>query len=112
MKKILLLVAAAMMTAVSVNAQTASDGRKVKRITFDQEQVNIEYVDGTTELATGEVNIIKDNETTDVKTVKSAKLNAKRRWYTADGRALQGEPREKGVYIVIEENGTKKTIKK
>ena len=45
----------------------------MKRITFDQEQVNFEYADGTTELVTGEVNIVNDGETTEVKTVKTTK---------------------------------------
>ena len=106
------MIALLLTVSMGVMAQTSSDGRKVKRITFDQEQVNVEYVDGTTELATGDVNILKDDETTDVKNVKTTKPNAKRRWYTTDGRALKGEPREKGVYIVIEENGMKKTIRK
>lgn len=111
-RRILIMIALLLTVSLGAMAQTSTDGRKVKRITFDQEQVNIEYADGTTELETGEVIIVNDGETTEVKTVKTTKQNAKRRWYTTDGRALKGEPREKGVYIVIEENGMKKTIRK
>jgi len=35
-----------------------------------------------------------------------------RQWYTLDGRLLQGEPQQKGVYIVRDKNGKKKTVKK
>jgi hypothetical protein len=32
-----------------MQAQTTPDGKKVKRVTFDREQVNIVYVDGKTD---------------------------------------------------------------
>ncbi len=110
--KFLSVLALCMAMALGATAQTTTDGRKVKRITFDCETVNIEYADGTTEEGVEEATVKKGGETTSVKTVKTATAKAQRRWYTTDGRALPGEPREKGVYIVVEKNGVKKTIKK
>lgn len=93
-------------------AQTDTEGRKVKRITFNQEQVNIEYADGTTDLVVDKAIIFSDNQVTGVKAVTQAAQGTQRRWYTTDGRTMQGEPRQKGVYIVREQNGMKITIKK
>lgn len=93
-------------------AQTNTDSRKVKRITFDKEQVNVEYTDGTAKLAVKGLKVTSDKLVTGVKTVTPAVQGAQRRWYTIDGRTMQREPRQKGVYIVKEQNGMKKTIKK
>jgi len=92
-------------------AQQTADGRMVKRITFDRERVNIEYVDGTRDLGVSETVIIRENATTGIAARQAEQGQPDRRWYTTDGRALQGEPRQKGLYIVRGKNGTKITIK-
>ncbi|MBR6320176.1 MAG: hypothetical protein IKR50_07040 [Prevotella sp.] len=93
-------------------AQTDAEGRKVKRITFDREQVNIEFADGTTQTGVQKATVVNEDQTTGMKAVNPAGKTAHRAWYTTDGRLLQGEPRQKGVYVVREQNGIKKTIKK
>ena len=110
--KVLSILALLLTVTLGAMAQTDSEGRKVKRITFNQEQVNIEYADGTTGLAVDEIEITSEKQTTGVKAVTPAVQGTQRRWYTTDGRSLQSEPRQKGVYIVREQKGMKKTIKK
>lgn len=108
----LLILALLCIAAQGAMAQTNTDGRKVKRITFNQEQVNIEYADGTKDLAVNNVKIISEKQAAGVKAVTPAVQGTKRRWYTIDGQAMQREPRQKGIYIVRGKNGMKKTIKK
>lgn len=92
-------------------SQQTADGRIVKRITFDREQVNIEYADGTKDLGVSETLIIRGSEITGIAAHKVEQGQSDRRWYTTDGRALQGEPQQKGIYIVRSKNSTKITIK-
>jgi hypothetical protein len=98
--------------AVGVQAQQATDGNKVKRITFDREKVNIEYADGTREDVANDITIKRKETITGIKAVKSAGKQSDSRWYTIDGRSLQGEPRQKGLYIMRGQNNVKKTVKK
>lgn len=111
-KKVLSFAALLLFLATGASAQQTADGRKVKRITFDREQVNIEYADGTKDLGVSETVIIRESEITGVAAMKADQDQSALRWYTTDGRALQGEPRHGGVYIVKGKNGTKITIKK
>lgn len=93
-------------------AQQTADGRKVKRITFDREQVNIEYADGTQQQGVSTTTIRREESTTGLAAAKPTASRSARQWYTIDGRSVQHEPRQKGVYIVRDEKGIKKTIKK
>lgn len=112
MKKLFTLLALMTLAIPTSWAQTDLHGRKVKRITFDREQVTIDYADGTTTYGVPTTTIFSDKHTTGVKSVKPEGQASQRTWYTIDGRTLQGEPRQKGVYVVREKNGVKKTIKK
>ena len=99
--------------ALGASAQQTADGRKVKRITFDREQVNIEYADGTKARRVNVVTVKRENSTTAIVAVKPKEnQSATRQWYTLDGRALKSEPQQKGIYIVRDKNGKKKTVKK
>ena len=49
---------------------------------------------------------------TGIKAAKTTGSMSGRQWYTIDGRTLPEEPREKGVYLVKDKRGMKKTIKK
>ncbi len=110
-KKTISAIAIMLAFTLGAEAQQTVEGRKVKRITFDREQVNIEYADGTQ--AKGVSNAtIKRTSTTGIATAKSAGKQATRQWFAIDGRNVQREPRQKGVYIVRDEKGIKKTIKK
>lgn len=110
-KKTISAIAIMLAFTLGAEAQQTVEGRKVKRITFDREQVNIEYADGTQ--AKGVSNAtIKRTGTTGIATAKSAGKQATRQWFAIDGRNVQREPRQKGVYIVKDEKGIKKTIKK
>jgi hypothetical protein len=111
-KKQLTFLTLLLSAALTVQAQTDKEGRKVKRITFDQEQVKIEYVDGTSRTDVKEMTVNGDKSSSGICVVTPAKGNAQRSWYTTYGRTMQGEPRQKGVYIVREQTGVKKTIKK
>ena len=60
-----------------------------------------------------EITILRDNMSTGIKSMAQEQQQPQlRRWFTTDGRAMQGKPRQKGVYIVRENNSVKKTIKK
>lgn len=112
MKKTAVILALLLTAVTGAWAQANNDDRKVKRITFDQEQVNVEYSDGTTEEGVNKLSVVNDRQVTGIKTAKPTTQETQTRWYTTDGRSLQGEPRKKGVYIVKEKNSVKKTIKK
>lgn len=111
-KKIVAVLAFLCALAEGVAAQETTGGRQVRRITFDREQVNIEYADGTTDNGVAQATVKRENTATGVKTAKTVAGRQMRQWYTIDGRSLQGEPRRKGVYVVRDEKGVKKTIKK
>lgn len=100
------------MIAHGAVAQTDAKGRQVTRIVFDREQVSIEYADGSTETGVSEAAIVNDKRSTGIKAVMTNAGTSARRWYTIDGRALQGQPQQKGIYVVREKNGVRKTIKK
>ena len=112
MKRILPIFVILLLSSTYGTAQTTLDGRKVKRITFNQEQVSIEYADGTTDEGVKNVNVKRNPVVTDIVAAKPAQSMSSRQYYTIDGRPLQRAPREKGVYIVRDKKGAKKTIKK
>lgn len=101
-----------LMMPMVVMAQFDQEGRKVKRITFDKEKVNVEYTEGTTVQNVESIVIKKESLVTGLNDVPSVKRTAQRSVYTIDGRTLNGEPRQKGIYILRENKGTKKIIKK
>ena len=111
-KRIISALAVLLAFAAGTQAQKTNDGNKVKRITFDREQVEIEYTDGTREDVKDAVTISREEIANGIRTVKTAGQQSARRWYTVDGRPLQGEPRQKGVYIVRDQNNVKKTVRK
>lgn len=107
-----LLSAAFVCGLTSATAQSTLEGRTVKRITFDREQVNIEYADGTTDMGVTEITVLRDDQVTGIKSLEQEKQQPQMsRWFTTDGRALQRAPQQKGIYIVKERNSVKKTIK-
>ena len=110
--KVFVILALISIGAPKAWAQVDGSGQKVKRITFDREQVKIEYADGSTKAGVAAATIVNDRKTSGIKDLKPETGKARRRWYTVDGRALQNEPRQKGVYVVREKNVVKKTIKK
>ena len=97
---------------LAVAAQHTDDGRKVKRITFDQEQVTILYADGTQDNSVAAATVKREEATTGVKAAKTQERSSARQLYTIEGRQLKGEPQRKGLYIVKGQNGIRKTIKK
>lgn len=110
--KAILILTLLLTSVLGATAQETADGRKVKRITFDREQVNIEYADGTKEQKVNATTVKRENSTTGIVTVKRKESQSASRWYTLDGRALKGEPQQKGVYIVKDKDGKKRTVKK
>ena len=111
-KRIIPALAILLAFAAGTQAQQTNDVNKVKRITFDREQVEIEYTDGTREEVEDAFTIKREEIANGIRTVKTAGKQSARRWYTVDGRPLQGEPRQKGVYIVRDQNNVKKTVRK
>jgi len=99
-------------SALGAEAQQVADGPKVKCITFDREQVKIEYVDGRQELVSENVTVRRTFTPTGVKAAETAERQNTRQWYTVEGRVLQSEPQQKGVYVVRNKQGIKKTVKK
>ncbi len=98
-------------TASAQKAQNVSNGKVVKRITFDREKVNIIYSDDTQISDVNDVTISnRAGGTTGIDKTKTAK--SANEWYTVDGRRLQNAPKAKGVYVVKEGDKVRKTIKK
>lgn len=111
-KKIAPIISLLLAFSLGAEAQKTTDGRIVKRITFDREQVNIEYADSTYDYGVDAAIIKHDKATTGITAVKPQGIRPANHWYTIDGRSLQSEPQQKGVYIVRSKRGIKKTIKK
>ncbi len=111
-KKIIPSISLMLMFSLAVEAQQTTDGRKVQRITFDRERVIIEYSDGTKDYDVDAATIKRDDTTDGVVAVRQNGSKTGRQLYTIDGRSVQGEPRQKGVFIERSKNGIKKTIKK
>jgi len=111
--KVIPILAFLLSFTLGASAQQIGDGRKVKRITFDREQVNIEYADGTKDQQVSAATVKRENATTGIVAVKPKESRqTTHQWYTLDGRALKGEPQQKGIYIVRDKKGKKKIVKK
>lgn len=115
-KRLTLLISLAIASVTGAWAQTAGNGKSIKRITFDRENICVTYSDGSKEENVQTLVVTGNNTTTGVKDAapKSRAATAKRSWYTVDGRRMKVAPRPsaKGVYIVKEGQQVRKTIKK
>lgn len=112
MKRLYVTLSVGFLALSGALAQTNVENRSVKRITFDREQVNVEYTDGTKDLSVDVVTVKRQGAATGVVAAKTVQPLSARQWYTTDGRAMKSTPRQKGVYVVREKNVVKKTIKK
>jgi len=113
-KKFLLILSFTMFCcAMNLQAQTATkDGKKVKSITFDKEEVVINYADGSQETLAGDATVTSSIPT-GIKNTKTNQGSQNSNWYMLDGRRMQSEPQnKKGVYVVKQGNKVRKTIKK
>lgn len=99
---------------LSMQAQTADGGKKVKRITFNREQVSITYDDGTQEDAVRQTVIRRNATVTGIKGMQQQRQQGEQRCYSIDGRTVQSAPKalKKGVYVVKEGDKVRKIIKK
>ncbi len=103
MRKIFCTVCMALLgaTAMADNEQTTIDASKVSKITFEGDNVNIAYNDGTADATFDMAEIIiKFSGTSAVREQLSLKDEAaKGDWYNLKGQKLAGKPSAKGVYI-------------
>ena len=99
--------------AITMQAQKADNGKSVKRITFDREQVNIIYADGSTDEKVSNVKVTKQEKTTYVKDVNSNlnKQKGKVAVYDLQGRRVSNVAKGKGVFIVREGQRVRKIVK-
>ena len=97
-------------TASAQKAQNVSNGKVVKRITFDREKVNIVYTDNTQDGVEQATITRRSGEATGIASTTNA--NNARGWFTLDGRRLESAPSAKGVYVVKDGDKVRKTIKK
>ncbi len=114
----LLLTAACCLTTCCVSAQTIGavdeQGRQVRRITFDREQVTVEYVDGDVRNNV-DFTLVTREEMTGIETVRvnSDEQSALRQVYDLQGRPV-GDVNNlsQGIYVVREGEKVYKLIKK
>ena len=116
MKKAFLILAVGMMGTAFATAQTADNGKVVRRILFDRENVTMVYDDNSFDEHVETATVTKGKpETTAVKAQdKSSGTKTARSWYTLDGRRMNTAPlsNSKGVYVVKEEKKVRKVVKK
>ena len=98
--------------AQAQSTAVAENGKQVKRITFDRENVSVTYLDGTKDENVKDF-VVRRDITTGIRTVKDKQDSngAAARWYTVDGRRLQAQPSGKGVYIKREGQRVRKVKK-
>ena len=94
-----------------MQAQSADNDKKVKRILFDREQVTVVYADGTQEEADNGIVVKKEGKTTSIKGIKGKK-SKNSELYDLQGRKLTAAPQRKGVYIKREGKQVRKIVKK
>ena len=130
MKRKTALLVVLLTVATSLSAQTADNGKKVKRITFDREDISVVYADGTKDKNVQSAVVYGSGTATGIATTPSTGKGqvVKREVYDLQGRqvkAANGQrstaigqrsmadgQRTKGVYIVREGEKTRKIIKK
>jgi hypothetical protein len=97
---------------LTAQAQTADNGKQVKRIEFDRENVTILYADETKDEQVQKAHIRAGKSATAIKGKTADAGTTRSAWYTVDGRRLDAQPKAKGVYMRKEGNRTRKLIKK
>lgn len=123
MKRKTALLVVLLTVATSLSAQTADNGKKVKRITFDRENISVVYADGTKDKNVQSAVVYGSGTATGIATTPATGKGqvVKREVYDLQGRqvkAVKGQrstadgQRTKGVYIVREGEKTRKIIKK
>ena len=111
--RLLALLATVLVGSTGAWAQKASNGKLVRRVTFDRENVTINYKDGSADEKVSTAVIV--NTPTGIKLVsKEQGTDGARSIYSIDGRRLQGTAAKtgKGVYIVKEGKTVRKVTKK
>ena len=116
-EKVILIASLLALSAVGADAQVDESGKRVKRITFDREQVTLVYNDGSKSENVQKTVIVNDGKATGIVEMNQAEKSAAQpKWYAIDGRQLPKEPNSsvsgKGVYVVRENGKVRKIIKK
>ena len=99
--------------AIGAQAQTAENGKKVRRILFDREQVNVVYTDGSQQESVGCLTVKGSSEAMAVKDV-SRNAGKKKDGALCDlqGRRIRSSSNTKGVLLKRENGQVKKIVKK
>mgnify|MGYP007069926661 CR=1 FL=1 len=92
-------------------AQMADNGKRVKRITFDREQVNVIYADGTSDMGVTEVGVFNDKSTVGIARVEGVRKTAGG-CFNLSGQRVSTSVLRKGLYVVREGERVRKIIKK
>lgn len=127
--RLLLLLVLLMSVATSLSAQTSDNGKTVRRITFDQENISIEYTDGTKDENVQNTVVYGSNFTTGIQSIDDSRIDYLRfnrdgstqfengissnnGWYDMQGRKVnrQSGQLRNGLYIVREGQNTRVTV--
>ena len=116
-EKVFIIALLLTLSAAGINAQVDESGKRVKRITFDREQVTLEYNDGSKSENVRKAVITNNGPATGIKVlIQKGRFAAQAKWFAIDGRQLQKGPNSpasrKGVYVVRENDKVRKIIKK
>ena len=112
-KNIFFLSVFALCCSLNAQAQAMVEGKQVKRIIFDREDISVIYDDNTRSNNVQELSVRRQDPVTGVREERLNTNVTTSDWYTVDGRSLQGNPgNTKGVYVVKEGNKVRKVIKK
>ena len=115
MKRITFGILFALALGTGANAQTADSGKKVRRITFDREQVTVVYQDGSTDEAVSSIVVKEKDVVTSLKGINGKNLKGKdSEVFDLQGRRLNPNTMQKrsGVYVKREGNQVRKIVKK
>ena len=115
--KTILIASLLTLSAVGADAQVSESGKRVKRITFNREQVTLVYNDGSKSENVQRTVIVNDGVVTGIMEMRQTEKSAAQpKWYTIDGRQLPKEPNSsrngKGIYVIRENDKVRKIIKK
>lgn len=127
--RLLLLLVLLMSVATSLSAQTSDNGKTVRRITFDQENISIEYTDGTKDENVQNTVVYGSNFTTGIQSIDDSRndylrfnrdgstqfvnvISSNNGWYDMQGRKVnrQSGQLRNGLYIVREGQNTRVTV--
>lgn len=117
MRKCYLMMVAVLLTAgaTTASAQIARNGKPVKKVLFDRENVTVVYVDGTRDEHVASEHIVRNHwSPTDLKTVEAPDEASKQKngTYDLQGRRVESGQLPKGVYIERRNGKVFKTVKK